>query len=138
MVRYIRSIGLALLLSVGFGSMGQAASFDCNKAITVSDKLVCEAPAHLLSSLLAPYGVIKQNLSQITRLNEACVSFEFEIQSNELVEWELREIHDVVCGGDPGTAPKIASLKTNKKPNGGKISLAFYDSACDCWKWLVR
>jgi len=112
--------------------------FNCIKAITVSDKLVCEAPAHLLSSLLAPYGLIKQNLSQITRLNEACVSFEFEIQSNELVEWELREIHDVVCGGDPGTAPKIASLKTNKKPNGGKISLAFYDSACDCWKWLVQ
>lgn len=112
--------------------------FNCIKAITVSDKLVCEAPAHLLSSLLAPYGLIKQNLSQITRLNEACVSFEFEIQSNELVEWELREIHDLVCGGDPGTAPKIASLKTSKKPNGGKISLAFYDSACGCWKWLVQ
>ena len=138
MFQYFKSFGLALLLSVSFGGVGKAASFDCNNAITVSDKLVCEAPAHLLSSLLAPYGLIKQNLSQITRLNEACVSFEFEIQSNELVEWELREIHDVVCGGDPGTAPKIASLKTNKKPNGGKISLAFYDSACDCWKWLVQ
>jgi hypothetical protein len=86
---------------------------------------------------LPEYGPIKQNLSQITRLNETFVSFEFEIQSNELVKWELREIHDVGCGGDPGTAPKIASLKTSKKPNGGKISLAFYDIACDCWKWLV-
>ena len=43
MLQYLRLVGLALLLSVGFGSMGQAASFDCNKAITVSDKLVCEA-----------------------------------------------------------------------------------------------
>ena len=31
------------------------------------------------------------------------------------VKWELREIHHVGCRGDPDTAPKIASLKTNKK-----------------------
>ena len=44
MVRYIRSIGLALLLSVGFGSMGQAASFDCNKATTETEIAICGDP----------------------------------------------------------------------------------------------
>ena len=44
MVRYIRSIGLALLLSVGFGSMGQAASFDCNKATTETEIAICADP----------------------------------------------------------------------------------------------
>ena len=56
MVRYIRSIGLALLLSVGFGSMGQAASFDCNKATTETEIAICSDPE--LSALDELMGVV--------------------------------------------------------------------------------
>ena len=126
------------LLSLGIASATTAASFDCNKATTASDKNICEAPTHLLPSLLTPYELIKQNLPQITGLGEACVSYEFAFLNNEVVTWELREIHNAQCGGDPNTAPRIASLKTVKEPSGGKVSLAVDDIACGCWKWLVK
>ena len=51
MFQYFRLVGLALLLSAGFGSVGQAASFDCNKAITETEKAICSDPK--LSSLYA-------------------------------------------------------------------------------------
>ena len=41
MLQYFRSIGLALLLSVGVGSVGQAASFDCTKAATETEIAIC-------------------------------------------------------------------------------------------------
>ena len=44
MVQYIRSLGLALLLSVGVGSVGKAASFDCNKATTETEIVICGDP----------------------------------------------------------------------------------------------
>ena len=47
---------LALLLSVGFGSVGQAASFDCNKATTETEIAICNDPE--LSALDELMGMI--------------------------------------------------------------------------------
>ena len=40
MVQYFKSLGLALLLSAGVGSVAKAASFDCNKATTETSVLI--------------------------------------------------------------------------------------------------
>ena len=37
MLQYFRLVGLALLLSMGVGNVGKAASFDCNKAATETE-----------------------------------------------------------------------------------------------------
>ena len=44
MIHYIRSLGLALLLSVGTGTVAKAASFDCNKATTETEIAICADP----------------------------------------------------------------------------------------------
>ncbi len=44
MPQYFRLIVLALLLSVGMGSVGSAASFDCNKATTETEIAICSDP----------------------------------------------------------------------------------------------
>ena len=44
MLKYFRLFGLVLLLSVGVGSVGQAASFDCNKATTETEIAICADP----------------------------------------------------------------------------------------------
>lgn len=44
MLQYLKSFSLALLLSVGIGSVGQAASFDCNKATTETEIAICGDP----------------------------------------------------------------------------------------------
>lgn len=44
MLKYFRLIGLALLFSVGVGSVGKAASFDCNKATTETEIAICGDP----------------------------------------------------------------------------------------------
>ncbi len=44
MFQYLKSFSLALLLSVGLGSVGKAASFDCNKATTETEIAICGDP----------------------------------------------------------------------------------------------
>jgi uncharacterized protein len=44
MVHYFKLIGLALVLSVGMGSVGSAASFGCNKATTKTEIAICADP----------------------------------------------------------------------------------------------
>ena len=51
MAQYFKSLGLALLLSAGIGSVAKAASFDCNKATTEAEIAICSDPK--LSSLYA-------------------------------------------------------------------------------------
>ena len=41
MVQYFKSLGVALLFSVGICSVGNAASFDCNKATTETEITIC-------------------------------------------------------------------------------------------------
>ena len=55
MFQYFRLLGLALLLSVGVGSVGQAASFDCSKATTETEIAICADPE--LSALDELMGV---------------------------------------------------------------------------------
>ena len=44
MFHYFKLVGLVLLLSVGVRSVGQAASFDCNKATTETEIAICADP----------------------------------------------------------------------------------------------
>lgn len=44
MLQYVKSFGLALLLSAGLGSVAKAASFDCNKATTETEIAICADP----------------------------------------------------------------------------------------------
>ena len=44
MVQYFRSLGGALLLSVGVGSVSSAASFDYSKATTETEIAICGDP----------------------------------------------------------------------------------------------
>ena len=54
MIQNIRLFGLALLLSVGIGSVGNAASFDCDKATTETEIAICSDPElSALDELLA-------------------------------------------------------------------------------------
>ena len=56
MIQYFKLIALALLLSLGVGSIGNAASFDCNKATTETELAICADPE--LSALDELMGVI--------------------------------------------------------------------------------
>lgn len=44
MVQHLKALGLALLLSVGAVTVGNAASFDCNKATTETEIAICADP----------------------------------------------------------------------------------------------
>ena len=44
MVQYFKSLGVALLFSVGICSVGNAASFDCNKATTETEIAIYSDP----------------------------------------------------------------------------------------------
>ncbi|MDA8875649.1 hypothetical protein N9I60_03725 [Planktomarina temperata] len=62
MLQYFRLVGLALLLSVGVGSVSSAASFDCNKATTQTEIAICSDPelSALDERLGAAYLVAKR------------------------------------------------------------------------------
>lgn len=44
MLKYFRVVSFALLLTFGVGSVGKAASFDCNKATTETEIAICANP----------------------------------------------------------------------------------------------
>ena len=61
---------------------------------------------------------VQKDLSKLTSLDSECVSFYVERGNSESPYWlELREIHNKKCGGDPDTAPRLASVMVfaNKK-----------------------
>ena len=61
---------------------------------------------------------VAKDLSKLTSLDLECVSFYVERGNSESPYWlELREIHNKKCGGDPDTAPRLASVMvySNKK-----------------------
>ena len=83
MLQYIRSIGLALLLSAGVGSVGQAASFDCNKATTETEIAICSDPelsalddrlskAYLTAQRLNPSDVTKRDQLSWIKVRDEC------------------------------------------------------------------
>ena len=58
---------------------------------------------------------IKKDLPKLTSLDSECVGFYFgkPNDSHTSYSFELREIHNTKCGGDPDTAPIIASVKVS-------------------------
>ena len=66
MLQYFRSLSLALLLSVGFGSVGNAASFDCNKATTEAEIAICGDPElSALDDLMAKAWELQEPETQL-------------------------------------------------------------------------
>jgi uncharacterized protein len=72
MIKYLKSIGLGLLLAFGVGSVAQAASFDCNKTTTETEIAICSDPE--LSDLDELVGIIWSF--------EARTALDFSIQKN--------------------------------------------------------
>ena len=133
MLQYVKLFGLVLLLAVGFGSVGNASSFDCSKATTETEIAICGNPSQSLPFLIESYGLIKENLSKITKLPLECISFEFEQSANSQVDWSLREIHNAQCGGDPNTSPRIATLRTISDKVDDVPFMEIYNTSCGCF-----
>ena len=136
MVQYLKSIGLALLLSIGFGTVGSADSLDCSKTSADDEITICDAPENSKPFLINSYDLIRHNLSEITGLSPQCISYEFENASADKADWTLREVHNAQCGGDPNTSPRIAFLKTATWQITNDVSLSIYDMPCGCWLLL--
>jgi hypothetical protein len=76
-----------------------------------------EKAVHLVDALFDRYH------AQITSLTRACVTIvEPDDLTGRVVEFELREKHDAVCGGDPEVAPRITTLKVDLKTGKGERS----------------
>ena len=73
---------------------------------------------------------IKQDLSKLTSLDSECVGFYFgePNDSNTSYSFELREIHNSKCGGDPDTSPIIASVKVSNTKN-----ITVYNLLCNTY-----
>ena len=72
---------------------------------------------------------VKKDLFKLTSLDSECVSFYVERGDSESPYWlELREIHNKKCGGDPDTAPRLASVMVfaNKK-------ISVFNSMCNSY-----
>jgi len=102
MVQHFRSLGLALLLSVGFGTVAKAASFDCNKAATETEIAICAEPElsaldELMGRLWAsqerePHEV-KLQANWLARRNAcegrtSCIAFNYNTHLKALTENE--------------------------------------------------
>ena len=83
MVQYLRLVGLALLLSMGVGSVGRAASFDCNKATTETEIAICSDPelsalddrlskAYLTAKRLNPSDMTKRDQLSWIKVRDEC------------------------------------------------------------------
>ena len=114
MVQYIRLVCLALLLSVGVVSVGNAASFDCNKATTETEIAICGDPElsaldDRLSRLYVRGRQITKNVSgsnleiqnnQIGWLNKrnkcrsetSCLSLAYQTRLEELKEFDFEDL----------------------------------------------
>ena len=136
MIQYFRLFGLVLLLSAGAVTVGNAASFDCDKAATETEIDICAEPIQDIELLKKSYESIQKQLSKITLRKEACVSFEFEVIALNTVEWTLRELHNSQCGGDPSTAPRIAWLRTFADKVSNDPFLKIYGMSCGCYVML--
>ena len=136
MVQLFRSFGLALLLSLGMGSLGSTANFLCDK-YSEADVDICYDTSKSSPFLLNSLSLVISNLPRIVSLPKNCLSFEYQIITEFNISWVLREIHNSECGGDPNTAPAAAHLETISN-DGEKIKLSMMDIPCECTKWLVE
>ena len=56
MIQYLKSLSLALLLSVGVVAVGNAASFDCSKATTETEIAICADPELSFTMIISIVG----------------------------------------------------------------------------------
>jgi len=91
MLQYIRSLGFALLLSVGAVTVGNAASFDCNKATTETEIAICADQK--LSALDELMGEIWGQTSQSSRAVNDQVRWLTERDALSNI-WHLREFYN--------------------------------------------
>ena len=111
MKQYFRSIGLTLLLSLGFGSLSQAASFDCNKATTETEIAICNDPE--LSALDEALHVAYRDIL-VTNFDEAA-----EIAKTEQRNWIIERN---ICGFE------VSCLVDEYKKRHIELSNANYDN----------
>jgi uncharacterized protein len=95
MLQYFRLVGLALLLSVGVGSVGQAASFDCNKATTETEIAICSDPE--LSALDELMGALYQQSLRANDWNSDSAMEDLTLKRSQL-DWINQR--DGSCVGD--------------------------------------
>jgi uncharacterized protein len=81
MVKYVKSLSLALLLSAGIGGVTKAASFDCNKATTETEIAICNDPE--LSALDERLSGVYVRGRQVTKNVSGS---NLEIQNNQ-IDW---------------------------------------------------
>ena len=91
MLQYIRSLGFALLLSVVAVTVGNAASFDCNKATTETEIAICADQK--LSALDELMGEIWGQTSQSSRAVNDQVRWLTERDALSNI-WHLREFYN--------------------------------------------
>ena len=109
MVRLFRSFGLALLLSLGMGNVAIAASFDCNKAATETEIVICSDPE--LSAL-------DDRMHNIFRS-----AFKFSNASSSLRELQRTWISDRdMC---------LADIPCLKRSYSSQISKTWFEN---CWR----
>ena len=91
MLQYIKLVSLALLLTFGVGSLGNAASFDCNKATTETEIAICADPE--LSALDELMGEIWGQTSQSSRAVNDQIRWLTERDALSDI-WHLREFYN--------------------------------------------
>lgn len=111
MVRCFGIYSLALLLSVVFGSVVQAASFDCNKATTETEIAICNNPE--LSALDEALHVAYRDIL-VTNFDEAA-----EIAKTEQRNWIIERN---ICGFE------VSCLVDEYKKRHIELSNANYDN----------
>ena len=91
MAQYFKLIGLALLLSLAVGSLGSAASFDCNNATTETEIAICGDPE--LSALNEVMRILFTNLVKDGRYYEKIVEAQREwmINGKSLSAYDFKE-----------------------------------------------
>lgn len=50
---------------------------------------------------------------QLTSIGDECLHLESEKTTSELLTFEIREIHNTRCGGDPETSPRLFNIQTD-------------------------
>lgn len=111
MLQYFRLVGLVLLLSVGFGSVGNAASFDCSEATTETEIAICSDPE--LSALDEALHIAYRDIL-VSNFDDAAETARTE-QRNWITERNL-------CGSE------VSCLIDKYKKRHIELSNANYDS----------
>jgi uncharacterized protein len=112
MVQHFRLIGLVLLISVSFGSMAKAASFDCNKATTETEIAICDDFDLSIDDRIISY-LFKKHL-EWRKGREAWFSGQaFEVSRQEIITDQTNWLIEIrnPCGGNLNCLTKAMDLR---------------------------